>query len=79
MRFARIPLVKGEYVSLRWALKQLLPFKYATGYVHHPAHEHATAEFTTWRMWLGRVFQSHTTVLGRVVETVEPDGTISWG
>jgi hypothetical protein len=72
-------MVNGDYASFRWALKQLLPHKYASGYIHHPDHEPATAEFTTWRMWLGHTFSPHTTILGRVIETVSPDGTISFG
>jgi hypothetical protein len=60
-------------------IRQLAPTKFATGYIHHPAHEPATAEFATWWMWLGRVFKHHVTVLGRVVETINPDNTISYG
>ena len=59
-------------------IRQLVPTKFATGYVHHPAHQEPTAEFCTRWMWFGHVFHQSTTTLGRVIETVNPDNTISY-
>lgn len=45
-------------------LKQLLPFRHATGYIHHHHDGGPVAEIATWRMWFGRVFRHKVTVLG---------------
>jgi hypothetical protein len=47
-------------------LKQLLPFRYATGYVRY-YDDGPAAEFATWRMWFGRIFRHRVVKLGQVI------------